>query len=285
MDNLYYDNQLEKIASYMSGNEISMASQCSEELLKKLTHQQGINQNKVLVAYGGGKDSSYMLAYVRFLQLLLLKKYQSTFFLRIATNRHAGMPYAVMENIDRVYRALGMYGDPLTEMLLIDGKNINVFNKDLPLPSNLKEQNRKDILMSGHRVQGDGRPTFCNACNLSMVNSFAYAAWYQGGVNMIITGDSQREQRAYYLWVNRLAKEFNTQKRYSNEKGFSAFIKNLDDISKKRTLKKFTANMPSMRLISELPIWISFPMIQFFFLSLDILTIVYINIGTFLHNF
>jgi len=53
-----------------------------------------------MVAYGGGKDSSYTLAFVRAMQLILFRVHGSTFQLRVATNRHAGMPRAVLENVD-----------------------------------------------------------------------------------------------------------------------------------------------------------------------------------------
>ncbi len=91
-----------------------------------------------MVAYGGGKDSSYMLAYVRLLQLLILQNLQDTFQMRVTTNRHSGMPYAVMENIDRVYVALGMYEDPCIELLLVDGHEISNFEKEKPVPKSVR---------------------------------------------------------------------------------------------------------------------------------------------------
>jgi hypothetical protein len=160
----------------------------------------------VMVAYGGGKDSSYTLAFVRMMQLILYRVHGSTFRLRVATNRHAGMPRAVLENVHREYRALMLYQDPDCELLLVDGDEVSAFDVDSPQPAHMVARNRLDILMTGHRTFADGRPTFCNACNLSVFNSFGVAAAYGPGADLIITGDSQDEQHQYTAWVGRLAR-------------------------------------------------------------------------------
>ena len=183
---------------------LAAALRCSARLQAALPDPGRLARNLVLVAYGGGKDSSYTLAFVRAVQLLLLRVYGSTFRLRVATNRHAGMPRAVLENIDRGYRALRLTGDPLCELLLVDGDEVSRFDVDAPQREQVVRRNRLDILMTGHRTRADGRPTFCNACNLSVFNSFGLAAAYGDGADLIITGDSEQEQRQYSLWVTRL---------------------------------------------------------------------------------
>jgi hypothetical protein len=189
-----------------------------------------LKNNGVLVAYGGGKDSSYAVAFARLMQLIFYKDYGSTFKLRVATNRHAGMPQAVMENINRAYHALQFYGDPNVEILLIDGNDVTIFNIKNPLPSMVREQNRTDILMTGHRCFGDGRPTFCNSCNLSMLNSFGIALTYGNGIDIVITGDSTDEQRAYTRWIRRLTGKFGFTER-RNYKEFKSFLLSVNDIS------------------------------------------------------
>jgi hypothetical protein len=188
---------------------MAAARRCSVRLRAALPHQDQLERNLVLVAYGGGKDSSYTLAFVRTMQLLMLREHGTTFRLRVATNRHAGMPRAVMENIDREYRALRLPADPDCELILIDGDEVSVFDVDSPQREAVVNRNRIDILMTGHRTFADGRPTFCNACNLSVVNAFGIAASHGAGADLIITGDSQQEQRQYTLWVGRLARRLN----------------------------------------------------------------------------
>ncbi|OZM73444.1 hypothetical protein CFN78_10570 [Amycolatopsis antarctica] len=173
-----------------------------------------------------------MLAFVRAIQLLLYREHGTTFTMRVVTNRHAGMPYAVMANVDRSYRALRLYDDPQCHMLLVDGNEINTFDVDRPQSPAVVELNRTDILMAGHRTFGDGRPTFCNACNLSVVNSFGLAAAYEGGVDMIVTGDSPQEQRSYYMWILRLAHKLGTKipRRDERSEGFGGFLSVINDI-------------------------------------------------------
>ncbi|MBZ4420716.1 hypothetical protein [Myxococcus sp. RHSTA-1-4] len=221
-----------RLRPYLSAKNLEGAMRCAARLYTELPDKHALERNTVLVAFGGGKDSSYMLTFVRAIQLILFRVYGGTFRLRVATNRHAGMPRAVMENIHRVYQALGLPEDPLCELLLVDGHEARTFHVDMPVPESLVRRNREDILMTGHRTLADARPTFCNACNLSMVNSFGLAAAHEGGVDLIVTGDSRREQRAYLLWVNRLAQQFELGSASTGRTGFKGFLGTMDNISR-----------------------------------------------------
>jgi hypothetical protein len=199
------DEAFEALRAAMPAANLSAALRCSTRLEAELPHRPELERNLVLVAYGGGKDSAYTLAFVRAMQLILFRVHGRTFRLRVATNRHAGMPRAVMENIAREYDALRLAADPHCELLLIDGNEVTRFDVDAPQREHVVRRNRLDILMTGHRTFADGRPTFCNSCNLSVSNSFGVAASYGEGADLIITGDSPQEQRQYALWVGRLA--------------------------------------------------------------------------------
>ena len=227
-----------RLKSYFSSNQIKKATACVEHMQRVINKP--FNQTTVLVAYGGGKDSSYTMSYIRFLQLLALNQYGETFKIRVVTNRHIGMPKAVMDNVHRVYIALGMLADPSCEMFITEGNRIYPFNKDKVLDSQIEQLNRLDILMNGHISQGDGRPTFCNTCNLSMVNSFGIAAWYDGGVDLIITGDSKKEQRDYFIWIKRLSKELNIN--FDNQFGFQGFLNSVSALSEHYFKEVFGTN-------------------------------------------
>ena len=207
------------------------AVRCSARLQEALPNRSDLTSNLVMVAYGGGKDSSYTLAFVRMIQLILLRIFGGTFRLRSVTNRHVGMPQAVLENIHRVYEALRLFDDPDCELLLVEGDEIAPFRVDKPPSERLRRRNRFDILMTGHRTFGDPRPTFCNACNLSMANSFGLGAAYGDGVDLFITGDSPREQRAYTVWVRRLAQQVDPAAAATPESGFKGFMTDLDRIA------------------------------------------------------
>ncbi len=201
------DEAYEALRDALPAANLEEALRCSARLHASLPDREALDRNLVMVAYGGGKDSSYTLAFVRAMQLILFRVHGSTFRLRVATNRHAGMPRAVLENVHREYRALMLYQDPGCELLLVDGDEVSIFDVDSPQPEHMVQRNRLDILMTGHRTFADGRPTFCNACNLSVFNSFGVAAAYGRGADLIITGDSREEQRQYTAWVGRLARQ------------------------------------------------------------------------------
>ncbi len=210
------------------------AFRCTAKLQDALRDPRRLDRNLVMVAYGGGKDSSYTLAFVRAMQLIMFRVYGNAFRLRVATNRHAGMPRAVLENVDREYRALRLTTDPSAELLLIDGHEVSPFDVNAPQREHVIRRNRLDILMTGHRTFADGRPTFCNACNLSVFNSFGVAAAYGEGADVIITGDSQQEQREYAVWVGRLARKLAPGQRGPSPKagrnGLGGLLSRLDDI-------------------------------------------------------
>jgi hypothetical protein len=204
---------------------LELPNQAPEEL-----HRQG--PGVVMVAYGGGKDSAYTLAFVRAVQLEIFDAHGDTFRLRVVTNRHAGMPRAVMENIHRTYRALRIAEDDACEALLVDGEEIHPFDVDRPRPQALLSRNRVDVLMAAHRTFADGRPTFCNACNLSVANAFGLASSHGGGVDVIVTGDSPQEQRAYAAWIRRLARQLDVTTKPGEDKSLRSLLRTIEGIGR-----------------------------------------------------
>ncbi|CQR65207.1 hypothetical protein [Streptomyces leeuwenhoekii] len=210
--------------------DVPAVQECATKLYNALPKKDDLRQNTVMVAYGGGKDSAYAVAFVRAVHLALAERHGETFRLRVVTMRHGGMPYQVMLNIDRSYAALGLYDDPDVELFLVERDQVRPFDRDRPMPHRLIAFNRVDMLMSGHRSYGDGRATFCNACNLNVADSFGVAARHGGGVDLIITGDSPQEQRDYALWIRRLARGAG-QKPADARKGFQGTLETLDGLA------------------------------------------------------
>jgi hypothetical protein len=201
---------LEEMLSYFSSKEKEDMDCCVNGLLEKLNFStnENISQKRLLLAYSGGKDSSYMVAYTRILQLLLFKKFNSTFKLRIFTYRHPSVPQEGLENMDRVYTALHAYEDNDMEMLLFNDEEIVPFNKMNKLSNSIQAIGKRDVLLSGHLSLGDGRPTFCNSCNVNFVRSLVVAASYNNyHADVFITGDSTKEMEDYCKWVRNLAKK------------------------------------------------------------------------------
>ncbi|MFC4375374.1 hypothetical protein ACFO5K_14835 [Nocardia halotolerans] len=228
----YHDdlNLYRCLIEYLSEAERQGVRALGQELLDAAGGIDGIGAHKVMVAYGGGKDSSYVVAFVRAVQLHLRLEHGRTFTVRVANMRHAGVPLAVMENIERVYAALRMLDDDRAELLTVDRTEIRPFRVDLPLPESLVTVNRVDVLMNGHRSAGDGRPTFCNSCNLAVADFYGRAAWWDGGVDAIMTGDSRREQALYAAWIRRLARDIGIEPDQAGTMVFSDLLRALRGI-------------------------------------------------------
>ncbi|MFD8043693.1 PqqD family protein [Streptomyces chartreusis] len=223
---------LEELRHWMSSGHWDEVERCVPKLRAQLEELGPLPERVVMVAYGGGKDSAYTTAFVRAMQLRLLEEAGETFRLRVVTMRHAGMPVAVMHNIDRTYAALRLEADPDCEQLLVDGDEISPFHVDLPQRDHVVARNRLDILVTGHRTLGDGRPTFCNACNLSAAHAFGLGASHDGGVDVIITGDSPYEQRTYLVWIHRLAERMGVAPEGQDRAGFRGVLKATDNIGR-----------------------------------------------------
>lgn len=223
---------LDDLRGALPERDVPAVEECVTRLYDSLPRQGDLGSNTVMVAYGGGKDSAYAVAFMRAVHLSFAERYGAAFRLRLVTMRHGGMPYQVMLNIDRTYRKLDLYDDPDVELLLLEGDQVKPFERDRPMPHRLIEFNRIDMLMSGHRAHGDGRAVFCNACNLNVANSFGVAARHGVGVDLIITGDSPQEQRDYAIWIRRLARRAGQKPvRGAEAKGFKGTLKTLDGLA------------------------------------------------------
>ncbi|MFI9175515.1 PqqD family protein [Streptomyces lincolnensis] len=223
---------LAELRQWLSADHLDEVERCVPKLRAQLQELGPLRERVVMVAYGGGKDSAYTTAFVRTMQLRLFEEAGETFRMRVVTMRHAGMPVAVMHNIDRTYAALRLDQDPDCEQFLIDGDEISPFHVDLPQREHVIARNRLDILVTGHRTLGDGRPTFCNACNLSAAHAFGLGASHDGGVDVIITGDSPYEQRTYLVWIHRLAERMGVAPVGDDRAGFRGVLKATDNIGR-----------------------------------------------------
>ncbi|WP_442113966.1 hypothetical protein [Pseudomonas sp. NUPR-001] len=238
---------LGKLNRYLSAVDRSAVVTLGERLIAAAGGIDALPAYKLLVAYGGGKDSSYTVSLIRAVQLQLNVLHGQTFQLRIANMRHAGVPDAVMANIDRVYRALNLYDDERVEVLVVDHQQIRPFERTLPFPQAVRDINRFDVLMNGHRTAGDGRPTFCNSCNLAVADFYGRAAWWQGGVNAVVTGDSRKEQKHYFTWIMRLAERLGLDVATCRREGFRGLLQALDGVAQHYFVELFGEGFDQQR--------------------------------------
>lgn len=203
--NYVYQQVLQRLLGYFTRAERTALQLLIQRLIVAAGGIEQVSSFKALVAFGGGKDSAYTLAFMRAAQLSIACRAPGTFNLRVATMRHAGITPAVMDNIHRCYAALFLYDDPRVEMLVIDNQYTQSFEPDLPFSSAGREQNRSDMLIAGHLSAGDSRSTFCHSCYLNLGDFVTRAAAAGSGVDALVSGDSRREQKRYGGWLARLA--------------------------------------------------------------------------------
>jgi hypothetical protein len=159
----------------------------------------------ILFGYGGGKDSTFALTIVRFIQLHILKIHGTTFNLRIVINVQGGMIPSVFSTIKKILTRLEIAEDSKVEVCQVVGNSLRISPDLSDIEVSFFQSEGEKILYAGNQNYGvDNRANFCDFCNVGMVNSFIAAIHPAGrsSIDLIITGDSKEEQRFYYKWVN-----------------------------------------------------------------------------------
>ncbi|UVJ46204.1 hypothetical protein NVV94_12090 [Pseudomonas sp. LS1212] len=199
MKNVYHQ-VLQRMLSYFSIAQKTSLQLLIQRLIVAAGGIERIGGFRVMLAYGGGKDSSHALAFLRAAQLSIAARAPDTFDLRVATCRHAGITSAVMENIQRSYRALFADDDPRVEVLMVDDCQILPFDADARLSTATCKSNRMDLLMAGHLTGGQARASFCNSCYLSLADFYRRIMAWEGGVDLVVGADLPSEQARYLAW-------------------------------------------------------------------------------------
>ncbi|MFJ5297998.1 hypothetical protein ACIQAL_15875 [Pseudomonas sp. NPDC088368] len=230
--NYVYQQVLQRLLSYFNRAERTALQLLIQRLIVAAGGIEQIGNYRVLVAFGGGKDSAYTVALLRAAQLSIAGRSPATFKLRVVNMRHAGMTSAVMANIHRCYSALFLHDDPRVELLVVDHRYVQAFEPDLPFSAAGREQNRSDMLLGGHLTAGDARTTFCNACYLSMAECLGRAANWGDGVSAVVNGETLKEQKQYATWIARLSGRSSQNVERWNPLGFSQAISAIDRIGR-----------------------------------------------------
>ncbi|MCL6591379.1 MAG: hypothetical protein K6U80_15670 [Firmicutes bacterium] len=194
---------LEDIQKNLSAKEFYNINIFVNDLMEQVRlKSKSIDEIRVLIGFGGGKDSSWVISFLRTAQLLCQKKYNKTFAIDVVTMIHLGMPFQVFENIDAVYSKLQMYNQDNITLNIYSYGSIGSFQKNNNLPENIKRLLREDILVFANKCFADPRPTFCYSCNFHMVNSFI--SNIRKDTCFILSGDSKEELTFYEDWLKTL---------------------------------------------------------------------------------
>ena len=199
-----YKQVLQRLLSYLGRPERVALQLLIQRLIVAAGGLERIADYKILLAHGGGKDSSYTLALLRAAQLSIAARSPATFTLRVATFRHPGVTHAVMNNIHRAYSALFLYDDPRVELLMVDRDQVQPFHHQTAISGASRDRHRSTLLMNAHLTAGDCRATFCNQCYLGLGDLYQRASRWGQGVDLLVSGDSAREHKQYLAWLLRV---------------------------------------------------------------------------------
>jgi len=230
--NYVYQQVLQRLLGYFDRAERTALQLLIQRLIVAAGGIEQIGSFKVLVPFSGGNDSAYTLSFLRAAQLSIACRAPQSFNLRIANMRHAGVTPAVMDNIHRCYSALFLHDDPRVELLVVDGQYIQLFERDLPFSQAGREQNRSDMLLSGHLSATDGQMAFCNSCYLGMAEFLGRAACWNDGVDAVLNGESLKEQTHYANWISHFAQRTGQPDVDWKRQTFSSVLKTADNISR-----------------------------------------------------
>lgn len=230
--NYVYQQVLARLLGYFDRAERTALQLLIQRLIVAAGGIEAIGSFKVLVPFSGGNDSAYTLAFLRAAQLSIACRSPQSFNLRVANMRHAGMTPAVMDNIHRCYSALFLHDDPRVELLIVDHQYVQLFERDIPFSQAGREQNRSDMLLSGHLTAGDGQMAFCNSCYLGMAEFLGRAACWNDGVDAVLNGDSLKEQAHYANWISHFALRTGQPDVDWKHQTFSNRLKTTDNISR-----------------------------------------------------
>lgn len=199
-----HSSLLQKLLEYSSYEQV-------HKLLRKLKDRlKNLHSKRIAVAYGGGKDSTYVIALLRAAQLLSLREYNSTFEIVVIVNYQSHMTKTVLKNIDNTLSTLGMLRDHRIKSFIVHGAvvtelSVSTTTSSLKIPDKIIERDRSDLLIAGHLTHGEPRRIYCDFCNLYMqFGELKVLTTFGNECDLIITGDSLRELSFYRKWIKKL---------------------------------------------------------------------------------
>lgn len=198
---------LEKLLLNIGSAEAKNVRNFLGHLFKKISKKNlNLENTTLLIGYGGGKDSTWVVAFTRLAQLLCKQIHGKSFKIKITTMVHLGMPRQVLANIDSVYRKLEFYGDKSISTNIFSYGHKEKFSRNYKIPNRIKDLLRTDILLAGHRSHGNPRATFCSTCNIHMIS--AAISNIDKNTDFILTGDSLDELKVYGKWLEDIFRKF-----------------------------------------------------------------------------
>lgn len=229
--NYVYQQVLQRLQGYFSRAERTALQLLIQRLIVAAGGIEQIGDYKVLVTHGGGKGSSYALAFLRAAQLTIAGRAPRSFQLRVATLRHTGMTQAALDSIHRGYSALFFHDDPRVELLMVENQEVLPFNHLRPASAAGQDIGRRNMLMIGHKRSGDIRASVCNDRYLSLGDFYRRITAWDGGVHALVSSDSPRQQNQYLAWLFRTTRAAGMKGHAGQPLALNALFCRMDDCS------------------------------------------------------
>lgn len=229
--NYVYQQVLQRLQGYFSRAERTALQLLIQRLIVAAGGIEQIGDYKVLVAHGGGKGSSYALAFLRAAQLTIAGRAPRSFQLRVATLRHTGMTQAALDSIHRGYSALFFHDDPRVELLMVENQEVLPFNHLRPASTAGQDIGRRNMLMVGHMSSGDIRASLCNDGYLSLGDFYRRITAWDAGVHALVSSDSPRKQNQYLAWLVRTTRAAGMKGHAGRPLALNALFTRMDDCS------------------------------------------------------
>ncbi|WP_262381361.1 hypothetical protein [Pseudomonas sp. WS 5079] len=229
--NYVYQQVLQRLQGYFSRAERTALQLLIQRLIVAAGGIEQIGDYKVLVAHGGGRGSSYALAFLRAAQLTIAGRAPRSFQLRVATLRHTGMTQAALDSIHRGYSALFFHDDPRVELMMVENQEVLPFNHLRPASTTGQDIGRRNMLMVGHRSCGDIRTSLCNDGYLSLGDFYRRITAWDGGVHALVSSDSPRKQNQYLAWLVKTTRAAGMKGHSGRPLALTALFTRMDDCS------------------------------------------------------
>jgi hypothetical protein len=226
--NYVYQQVLQRLLSFFSRAERTALQLLIQRLAVAAGGMDRMGDFKVLAIQSGSRDSCYTLALLRAAQLTIATRAPTTFKLRVATLRLNGTSPTALENIHRSYSALFVYDDPRVEVLMVDHREVLLFDHQAPMSEAGREANRMNLLMMGHRRASDGPLDLADDGYLATGEFYGQIARWDNGVDALVSGDTPRQQKQFIEGLKRAAAKAGIDTPDHDEPGYGALFALLD---------------------------------------------------------
>ncbi|MNF55555.1 hypothetical protein D3C84_370200 [compost metagenome] len=228
--NYVYQQVLQRLLGFFSRAERTALQLLIQRLMVAAGGMAHIGDFKVLLIQTGTRDNCYTLALLRAAQLTIATRSPATFQLRIASLRMNGASAAALENMHRTNSALFVYDDPRVEVLMVDDREVLLFDHQAPVSSAGRESNRTQMLLIGHCPIRNEPLNPWDSGYLATGEFYGQIARWDGGVDALLSSESPRQQKQFTDGLLRAAAKAGLWSPNIGESAYTGLFALLDEL-------------------------------------------------------